>query len=95
MRLSTLPVDNKLMEGFDLKRGQKDYQKASDRGKFLWDCIPSMSDPYVGLLTYVRVYSGKINQGDTFITLAKKKRRRYLGWKQTSVRKLLLQAQEI
>lgn len=69
------PVDNKLMEGFDPKKEDKRItKKRVIEESFSGIVFKIMSDPYVGLLTYVRVYSGKINQGDTFINTRTQKR---------------------
>ena len=46
-----------------------------------------MTDPYVGKLTYLRVYSGTLEKGDTVINTTKGMKRERLG-------RLLLDARE-
>ena len=69
-----LPVDNNLWKGLIQKR-TKGLPKASEEESFSGIVFKIMSDPYVYLLTYVREYSGKINQVDTFINTAPEKRK--------------------
>ena len=67
------PIDTDTMTGFDPKE-DKEIVKAYSRGKFSGIAFKIMSDPFVGLLTYVRIYSGKIKQGDTFINTRTQKK---------------------
>jgi elongation factor G len=58
------PVDIKPVEGED-ERGKPESRKASDSEPFSALAFKIMTDPYVGQLTFIRVYSGVLNSGDT------------------------------
>jgi elongation factor G len=57
------PVDIPPVAG-DSESGQPDTRDASDDAKFSALAFKLMTDPYVGQLTFVRVYSGVVNSGD-------------------------------
>jgi len=66
------------MEGF--KPGHENEtmeRKASDDEEFSALAFKIMSDPYVGKLTYFRVYSGRANKGDTVINTTTGKKERF------------------
>ncbi|MCX7677785.1 MAG: elongation factor G [Spirochaetes bacterium] len=59
----------------------KDYEKliareASDKEPFCALVFKLRADPYVGKLSYIRVYSGHIKTGDTVLNVSKNKRER-------------------
>jgi elongation factor G len=58
------PVDIKPVEGED-DDGKPASRKASDAEPFSALAFKIMTDPYVGQLTFIRVYSGVLNSGDT------------------------------
>src|SRR5436190_486265 len=58
------PLDVPPMVGLDPKTGQEVERLPSPAQPFSALAFKVMSDPYVGKLTYFRVYSGKIKSGD-------------------------------
>jgi elongation factor G len=58
------PIDIKAVEGED-ENGKPETRKASDTEPFAALAFKIMTDPYVGQLTFIRVYSGVLNSGDT------------------------------
>jgi elongation factor G len=72
------PVDLPPMEGF--KPGNEDEtieRKPSDDEPFSALAFKIMSDPYVGKLTYLRVYSGRADKGDAVINTTTGKKERF------------------
>lgn len=57
------PLDVPPVEGIDLKTGEKEEREASDDAPFAALAFKIMTDPYVGKLTFFRVYSGVLNAG--------------------------------
>jgi elongation factor G len=58
------PIDIKPVQGED-ESGKPESRKASDTEPFAALAFKIMTDPYVGQLTFIRVYSGVLNSGDT------------------------------
>jgi elongation factor G len=58
------PIDIKPVEGED-DRDRPATRKASDSEPFAALAFKIMTDPYVGQLTFIRVYSGVLKSGDT------------------------------
>lgn len=58
------PLDVPAMQGLDPKSGEETTREASLEAPFSALAFKVMSDPYVGKLTYFRVYSGKLKAGD-------------------------------
>ncbi len=58
------PIDIKPVEGED-DRDRPASRKASDSEPFAALAFKIMTDPYVGQLTFIRVYSGVLKSGDT------------------------------
>ena len=56
--------------------GTKDERKATDEEPFSALAFKIMTDPYVGQLTFFRVYSGVVNSGDTLYNSVKGKKER-------------------
>ncbi len=58
------PVDIKPVQGED-ESGKPELRKAADSEPFAALAFKIMTDPYVGQLTFIRVYSGVLKSGDT------------------------------
>ena len=69
------PIDIPPVEGTD-DDGNVITREASDDAKFSALAFKLMSDPFVGQLTFVRVYSGVLNSGDTVYNSVKGKKER-------------------
>ncbi|MBV6304176.1 elongation factor G [Candidimonas humi] len=69
------PVDIPPVEGQD-DEGNPVTREASDDAKFSALAFKLMSDPFVGQLTFVRVYSGVLHSGDTVYNPIKSKKER-------------------
>ena len=69
------PTDIPPVSG-DLEDGTKGTRKASDTEHFSALAFKLMNDPYVGQLTFFRVYSGVIKSGDTVYNAIKGKKER-------------------
>lgn len=59
------PLDVPAVRGFDPKTGEEDRRSAVDGTPFSALAFKIMSDPYVGKLTFFRVYSGALESGST------------------------------
>ncbi len=71
------PVDIPDVGGTDPDDHEKHLsRKADDSEKFSALAFKLMTDPFVGQLTFVRVYSGVLNKGDTVYNAAKGKKER-------------------
>lgn len=83
------PTDIPPVEGFDLD-DKPVTREASDDAPFSSLAFKIMTDPYVGQLTFLRVYSGMLNSGDTVLNSVKDQKERIgrlLQMTPTSVRK--------
>jgi elongation factor G len=69
------PVDIPPVQGTDLD-GNHAERMASDDAPFCALAFKLMSDPYVGQLTFLRVYSGVLTSGDTVLNSNKNKKER-------------------
>jgi len=69
------PVDIPPVQG-ELENGQPASRKADDSEKFSALAFKLMTDPFVGQLTFVRVYSGVLNSGDTIYNPIKQRKER-------------------
>src|SRR5438445_513315 len=69
------PVDIKPVQGEDDK-GHPAERKASDDEPFAALAFKIMTDPYVGQLTFIRVYSGVLNSGDTVYNSVRNRKER-------------------
>ena len=71
------PVDIPPVQGTDESDNEKKLErKADDNEKFSALAFKIMTDPFVGQLIFFRVYSGKINSGDTVYNPVKQKKER-------------------
>src|SRR6266481_563979 len=69
------PVDIPPVKGLN-DRDKETFRKAADDEPFAALAFKIMTDPYVGQLTFLRVYSGVLNSGDTIYNAAKGKKER-------------------
>ncbi|MFN8954068.1 MAG: elongation factor G [Burkholderiales bacterium] len=69
------PLDVKAIKGFD-EEEQEITRKADDQEKFSALAFKLMTDPCVGQLTFVRVYSGVLKKGDTVYNAVRGKKER-------------------
>jgi elongation factor G len=69
------PLDIPAVKGHDAEGGETS-RKASDDEPFSALAFKIMNDPFVGSLTYFRVYSGKVAVGETVYNATKGKRER-------------------
>jgi elongation factor G len=69
------PLDIPPVKGTDEDEKQL-LRKADDGEKFAALAFKLMTDPFVGQLTFIRVYSGVLNSGDTILNAVKGKKER-------------------
>ncbi|MBV8422507.1 MAG: elongation factor G [Hyphomicrobiales bacterium] len=69
------PVDMPDVKGMN-ERGDPDTRKASDDAPFSALAFKILNDPFVGNLTFFRVYSGVLNSGDTVFVPTKDRKER-------------------
>jgi elongation factor G len=69
------PVDIPPVKGLDDREAEV-FRKADDKEKFAALAFKLMTDPFVGQLTFIRVYSGVLNSGDTVFNPVKGKKER-------------------
>ena len=69
------PVDIPAVSG-EKENGEPDTREASDDAKFSALAFKLMTDPYVGQLTFIRVYSGVLKSGDTIYNPVKGRKER-------------------
>lgn len=70
------PVDRPPVEGTNPNTDAKETRKASDDELFCGLAFKIMSDPYVGKLTFIRVYSGIMRSGSYIYNSSKRVRER-------------------
>jgi elongation factor G len=70
------PLDVTQIEGLDVKTEEPLVRKADDSEPFAALAFKIMSDPYVGKLTYFRVYSGSLESGASILNATKDKKER-------------------
>ncbi len=70
------PLDIEAIKGLDVKLEGELERKADDAEPFAALAFKIMSDPYVGKLTYFRVYSGKLSAGSPVLNATKDKKER-------------------
>ncbi|WP_220710161.1 elongation factor G [Enterobacter cancerogenus] len=75
IELMPSPLDVPAIEGID-EKGQHAERHPSDEEPFSALAFKLMSDPYVGQLTFIRVYSGVLRKGDTVYNPVKGKKER-------------------
>jgi len=75
LELMPSPLDVKAIKGFD-EDEKEVVRKADDNEKFSALAFKLMTDPFVGQLTFVRVYSGVLKKGDTVYNPVRGKKER-------------------
>ena len=71
------PIEVKAIEGtLDDGKGTLAVREASDKAPFAALAFKIATDPFVGTLTFMRVYSGVLNSGDHVFNSVKEKRER-------------------
>ena len=71
------PTDVAAIDGLKLDGETKDERHASDDEPFSALAFKIATDPFVGNLTFFRVYSGVVNSGDSVLNSVKEKRERF------------------
>ncbi len=61
------PVDVPPVKGIDPNSGKEVERPADDKAPFSALAFKIMTDPFVGQLTFIRVYSGHLKQGDSVL----------------------------
>jgi elongation factor G len=75
IELMPSPVDIPPVKGIDDNEAEV-FRKADDKEKFAALAFKLMTDPFVGQLTFIRVYSGVLSSGDTVFNPIKGKKDR-------------------
>ena len=75
VELMPSPVDIPPVKGADENEGET-FRRADDKEKFAALAFKLMTDPFVGQLTFIRVYSGVLSSGDTVYNPVKGKKER-------------------
>ncbi len=71
------PVDVEAIEGFvPMKDEEREVRRPEDGGPFAALAFKIMTDPYVGKLTYVRVYSGTLPKGTRILNSTRSQKER-------------------
>src|SRR5690606_15193059 len=70
------PVEVPDIKGIDPKDGSELKRKSSDDEPLSMLAFKIMNDPFVGSLTFCRIYSGKLEAGTSLMNTVKEKRER-------------------
>ncbi|KAI0564442.1 Translation elongation factor EF-G [Gracilaria domingensis] len=70
------PLDVEAIKGVDADSGEEIVRKSSDDEPFSALAFKIATDPFVGSLTFTRIYSGVVKQGDTLINTVKGRKER-------------------
>jgi len=70
------PVDVPAINGIDVKTGEETVRESSDGAPVSMLAFKIMNDPFVGSLTFCRIYSGKLGKGVSLQNTVKEKRER-------------------
>ena len=70
------PVDVPPIKGIDVKTGEETVRGSSDSEPLAMLAFKIMNDPFVGSLTFCRIYSGKVETGMQLINTVKDKKER-------------------
>jgi elongation factor G len=70
------PLDVPAVKGIDVKTGEEVTRAPKDDAPLSMLAFKIMNDPFVGSLTFARIYSGKVDTGTTLINTVKDKKER-------------------
>ncbi|MCH9630996.1 MAG: Elongation factor G [Chlamydiia bacterium] len=71
------PLDRGVIKGISLNDDDKEIElKPDDESPLAALAFKVVTDPYVGKLTFVRIYSGKLEKGSTLLNTTKEKKER-------------------
>jgi elongation factor G len=70
------PLDREAIKGIDFKTEEETTRNPADDEPFSMLAFKIMDDPFVGTITFARVYSGKIESGTTVLNSTKDKKER-------------------
>ncbi|MGE5279696.1 MAG: elongation factor G [Deltaproteobacteria bacterium] len=66
------PADVAAVKGFEPDSGEYEERAVSQDAPFCAFCFKVMSDPYVGRLNFIRIYSGRIDAGESIYNASKR-----------------------
>ncbi len=70
------PLDMPAIKGFEPESGEYEERTVSADAPFCGFCFKLMSDPYVGRLNFVRIYSGRVKAGESVYNSSKREMER-------------------
>ncbi|MBI0003774.1 elongation factor G [Bartonella sp. M0177] len=70
------PVDVPAIQGIDVKTGEETTRESSDAAPLSMLAFKIMNDPFVGSLTFCRIYSGELHKGVSLENTVKGKKER-------------------
>ena len=70
------PIDVPAIRGIDVETGEEVLRKPDDAEPFSMLAFKIMDDPFVGTITFARVYSGHIESGTGVLNSTKEKKER-------------------
>jgi elongation factor G len=70
------PLDVPETHGLDPENGEKIFREADDKEPFSALAFKIMADPFVGQLTFIRVYSGQLKTGDSVLNTGRRRTER-------------------
>ncbi|WP_414473929.1 elongation factor G [Microvirga sp. M2] len=70
------PVDRGAIKGIDFKTEEETVRKPLDEDPFSMLAFKIMDDPFVGTITFCRVYSGKVEAGSSILNSTRDKKER-------------------
>lgn len=70
------PIDIPAIKGIDVKTEAETTRESSDEAPLSMLAFKIMNDPFVGSLTFCRIYSGKVHKGISLENTVKKKKER-------------------
>jgi elongation factor G len=70
------PADREAINGLDFKTEEEVVRRPTDEEAFSMLAFKIMDDPFVGTITFCRVYSGKVSTGDSMLNSTRDKKER-------------------
>jgi elongation factor G len=70
------PADREAIQGIDFKTEEEIVRRPTDEDPFSMLAFKIMDDPFVGTITFCRVYSGKVSSGDSLLNSTRDKKER-------------------